>query len=171
MDYLFRLLLGSGAAKSLASTLLFLTPLIVNTPEGVFIQGEIKGAITPKVQRVVATGTPIELVVTASITYQKEQSEKIVFIRHSRILKSDPLTHTVTVDDSLSFSSLAEAIAVYQAYAILIPESIKQEDIREVYFESKIQYPSSLSINIPSKSLWDYYTPTYTWKVKNNANI
>jgi hypothetical protein len=169
VELLFKILLGKAAGVSIAALLFFSAPVIQLEGNSILVNGFLQGIITEKAARILKSGAPISIEFDFSLTlhgatFNKLYNKKIV---HS--IGFDPLAQTYVVNrpgarDTVK--TLQKAIDLLGHYYVTMDMVATEDGVTaDFYGEAHLDYTSSLQIDIPASSLWEYYIPTV--KLKN----
>jgi hypothetical protein len=146
----FRSLGGSARAAVLA--LAFAAPAVRREGGRIVVEGALEGAITPEVQRVLETGTPVEIRYTGRL--QK------VEVTDSAVLRHDSLSGAWLVERNGTRSTVAtleEASAHASRYRVSFPDP--GPGPLELEIEASLHHPGGLDVPAADAALWNHRTP------------
>jgi hypothetical protein len=159
MEALLKFLLGT----SMASVLFFSQPAIYRDANHLFITGELNGAVTEKVERIINTGAQINIIYYVSIYSISNNGTKILRKKLVNSIKYNHLQGIYTLNLNGTVSRTDDRKTAYSKLRILNAEfgveNIDSMRFRDCYIDASIEYDSSLKLDIPSTVLWEYYMP------------
>lgn len=147
----------------MASVLFFTSPDFKQNGSRIVISGELHGAVTEKVERIINAGSEVRIIYFIAI-YRMENNGSILLkkrivnsIRFDSlegiyILNLDGIFYrTGTRRDAYKRIGLYRAVFQYQ--------TTSNVSFKDCYIDASIEYVSALKPDIPATALWEYYMP------------
>jgi len=170
MDQFFKALFGGGVA----ALVLFSAPKITLHNDQITVAGKLNNSTPEKVERIINTGTEVEITFYISLTIYKKSQTLLFKKRVKNSIRFDPLKKVYHVNSDgkkAVLTSKERAVDQFESYKAVFNQSEKKSiDNGKVdfYVEASIDYKSSINMNLPAAALWNYHTPN---RKIENVNI